>query len=378
MSWKKLWALVLLLVVLAPALGGAQTPEIEARRRELARIREQMRQAEQRAARADRQARSILGELQVIERDIDSTSTELRSLEARVRTTEREVQQLNRDLLNASLRLDARNSQLGVRLRALAERGAVSYLEVLLKARSFADFINRFLLLQTVINQDIAIYHAVQDEKAQVEDKKTAVETRQMELAALREQTRSRQANLQSRAQGRAAVFNRLTQDKEQAVRAHAELDRLAKEIDEIIRQLTARNLTGRGTGTFVWPTPGFTRITSPFGWRTHPIFRTREFHSGIDIGAPQGRNIVAADSGEVIYADWLGGYGRTVIISHGQFTTLYAHASTLLVEEGDKVAKGQVIARIGSTGNSTGPHLHFEVRNRGGTRLNPIDHVRP
>jgi len=378
MSWKKLWALVLLLVVLAPALGGAQTPEIEARRRELARIREQMRQAEQRAARADRQARSILGELQVIERDIDSTSTELRSLEARVRTTEREVQQLNRDLLNASLRLDARNSQLGVRLRALAERGAVSYLEVLLKARSFADFINRFLLLQTVINQDIAIYHAVQDEKAQVEDKKTAVETRQMELAALREQTRSRQANLQSRAQGRAAVFNRLTQDKEQAVRAHAELDRLAKEIDEIIRQLTARNLTGRGTGTFVWPTPGFTRITSPFGWRTHPIFRTREFHSGIDIGALQGRSIVAADSGEVIYADWLGGYGRTVIISHRQFTTLYAHASTLLVEEGDKVAKGQVIARIGSTGNSTGPHLHFEVRNRGGTRLNPIDHVRP
>jgi len=378
MSWKKLWALVLLLVVLAPALGGAQTPEIEARRRELARIREQMRQAEQRAASANRHARSVLGELQVIERDIDSTSTELRSLEARVRTTEREVQQLNRDLLNASLRLDARNSQLGVRLRALAERGAVSYLEVLLKARSFADFINRFLLLQTVINQDIAIYHAVQDEKAQVEDKKTAVETRQMELAALREQTRSRQANLQSRAQGRAAVFNRLTQDKEQAVRAHAELDRLAKEIDEIIRQLTARNLTGRGTGTFVWPTPGFTRITSPFGWRTHPIFRTREFHSGIDIGAPQGRNIVAADSGEVIYADWLGGFGRTVIISHGQFTTLYAHASTLLVEEGDKVAKGQVIARIGSTGNSTGPHLHFEVRNRGGTRLNPVDHVRP
>lgn len=378
MRWQKLWALVLLLVVLAPALGGAQTPEIEARRRELARIRDQMQQAELRAARADRQARSVLGELQVIERDIDRTSTELRSLEERVRITEREVQQLNRDLLSASLRLDTRNSQLGVRLRALAERGAISYLEVLLKARSFADFINRFLLLQTVINQDIAIYHAVQSEKAQVEEKKAAVETRQVELSALREQTRSRQANLQSRAQNRTAIFSRLTQDKEQAVRAHAELDRLAKEIDEIIRQLTARNLTGQGTGTFVWPTPGFNRITSPFGWRTHPIFRTREFHSGIDIGAPQGRNIVAADSGEVVWADWLGGYGRTVIISHGQFTTLYAHASTLLVEEGDKVAKGQVIARIGSTGNSTGPHLHFEVRNRGGTRLNPIDHVRP
>jgi len=378
MRWHKVWAMVMLLVVLLPALGVAQTPEIEARRRELARIRDQMRQAELRAASADRQARSVLGELQVIERDIDRTSTELRSLENRVRVAEREVQQLNRDLLSANLRLDTRNSQLGVRLRALAERGAVSYLEVLLNARSFADFISRFLVLQTVINQDIAIYHAVQDEKAEVEDKKAAVEARQVELSQLREQTRSRQANLQSRAQSRTAIFNRLNQDKVQAVRAHAELDRLAKEIDEIIRQLTARNITGRGTGTFVWPTPGFTRITSPFGWRTHPIFRTREFHSGIDIGAPQGRNIVAADSGEVIYADWLGGYGRTVIISHGGFTTLYAHASTLLVADGDKVAQGQVIARIGSTGNSTGPHLHFEVRNRAGTRLNPTEHVRP
>ncbi len=86
----------------------------------------------------------------------------------------------------------------------------------------------------------------------------------------------------------------------------------------------------------------------------------------------------MASDGGTVLWADWLGGYGRTVIISHGAFSSLYAHASTLLVEEGDIVTKGQVIARIGSTGHSTGPHLHFEVRNQAGTRLNPSDHVRP
>ncbi|MBT9135434.1 MAG: Murein hydrolase activator EnvC [Firmicutes bacterium] len=375
MRWRLTIVVTLLIVLLLPSVAGANV--IEARRRELARIRAQMQQAEQRAARADRQARSVLGELQVIERDIDRTTTELRSLENRVRVAEGEIRKLNGELVNANGRLNQRNEQLGVRLRALYERGAISYLEVLLNARNFADFVNRFFLLRTVINQDIFIYHAVQEEKAQVEDKKAAVELRQQELTTLREQTRVRQANLVNRAASRTTILNRLNQDKEQAVRAHAELDRLAKEIDEIIRQLQARN-RGTGTGTFVWPTPGFTRITSPFGWRNHPIFRTREFHSGIDIGARQGSNIVATDGGEVIWADWLGGYGKTIIISHGEFTTLYAHASTLLVADGDKVAQGQVVARIGSTGNSTGPHLHFEVRNRGGTRLNPVEHVRP
>jgi len=375
MRWRVAIALIILATLLLPSMAGAN--EIEARRRELARIRTQMQQAEQRAARADRQARSVLGELQVIERDIDRTTSELRSLENRVRVTERELRSLNGELTVANGRLLERRSQLGMRLRALYERGAVSYLEVLFTARSFSDFINRFFLLRTVITQDVFVYHAVQDEIEVVEDRKAAVEKRQQELTTLREQTRQRQTTLQSRAADRTTILNRLNQDKEAAVRAHAELDRLAKEIDEIIRQLQARNL-GRGTGTFIWPTPGFTRITSPFGWRTHPIFRTREFHSGIDVGARSGSNIVAADGGQVIWADWLGGYGRTVIISHGEFSTLYAHASALLVEEGEQVAQGQVIARVGSTGNSTGPHLHFEVRNRSGTRLNPVEHVRP
>jgi murein DD-endopeptidase MepM/ murein hydrolase activator NlpD len=336
-----------------------------------------MQEAERRAAAADQQARSVLGELQVIERDIDRTTRELRTLEGRLRTAESELRRLSRELDDAARRLARRNEQLGLRLRALYERGAVSYLEVLFQARSFADFINRFRLLRMVINQDIAIYQAVQEERAIVAERREAAEERRAEISSLREQTRAQQVSLQSRAANRTAILNSLNQDKQAAIRAYNELNRLAEELDRVIRELEARN-RGVGTGTFRWPVPGHTRITSPFGWRIHPIFRTREFHSGIDIGAPSGRNIVASDGGTVLWADWLGGYGRTVIISHGNFSTLYAHASTLLVEEGDRVTQGQVIARVGSTGHSTGPHLHFEVRNRAGTRLNPSDHVRP
>jgi len=373
---KRILAALAVGLLLLP-LGVEATTDLEARQRERRQVQQRMQEAEQRAAAADRQARSVLGELQTIERNIDRTTAEIRTLESRLRTAESELRRLTRELDDASRRLATRNAQLGLRLRALHERGAVSYLEVLFQARSFADFISRFSLLRMVIHQDIAIYHAVQEERTIVAERREEAEERRAEIASLRSEKQVQQTSLQSRAASRTAILNSLNQDKQAAIRAYNELNRLAEELDRVIRELEARN-RGVGTGTFTWPVPGNTRITSPFGWRVHPIFRTREFHSGIDIGAPSGRNIVASDGGTVLWADWLGGYGRTVIISHGNFSTLYAHASTLLVEEGDRVTKGQVIARVGSTGHSTGPHLHFEVRNQAGTRLNPSDHVRP
>lgn len=375
MRLRRVLAFLIIAVLLLPL--GVQANELDAKQKELQQIQQQMKAAEQRAAQADKQAKSVLTDLKAIEQEIDRTNNDLRTLENRLRTTENELKQLTNELHSAEQRLATRNQQLGFRLRALYERGAVSYLEVLFNARSFADFINRFMLLRTVVNQDIVIYHAVQQEKELVEDRKAAVEQKHREIAALREQTRSHQANLQSRAASRTSILNKLNQDKEAAIRAYNELDRLAKELDKVIKELQAKT-KGVGTGTFTWPTPGYTRITSPFGWRTHPIFKTQEFHSGIDIGAPMNANIVASDSGVVIYSDWLGGYGKTVIIDHGKFSTLYAHCNALLVKAGDKVAKGQVVAKAGTTGNSTGPHLHFEIRNEAGNRVNPTQYVKP
>jgi len=128
------------------------------------------------------------------------------------------------------------------------------------------------------------------------------------------------------------------------------------------ITQTEARNLGG-ATGTLTWPTPSTGYITSKFGYRIHPIYGYRKFHTGIDIGAGSGSNIVAADGGKVTLAGWNGGYGKCVIIQHtDKMKTLYGHCSSLLVSKGQQVAKGQTIAKVGSTGNSTGPHLHFEV----------------
>ncbi|MBI4734159.1 MAG: M23 family metallopeptidase [Rubrobacteridae bacterium] len=135
---------------------------------------------------------------------------------------------------------------------------------------------------------------------------------------------------------------------------------------------LSSSSLTIKGSGQLKMPCGA--RITSSFGWRFHPVLHYRRLHTGIDFGAPSGSTIMAADGGKVILAGWMGGYGNAVVISHGNgITTLYGHNSRLLVDVGDSVSQGQAIAKSGSTGLSTGPHLHFEVRVNG-TPKNPMN----
>ncbi|MBE3035267.1 MAG: M23 family metallopeptidase [Actinobacteria bacterium] len=126
---------------------------------------------------------------------------------------------------------------------------------------------------------------------------------------------------------------------------------------------------SGVGTGDMMWPVNG--PIMSPFGYRIHPILGYRKLHTGIDFGVGYGTPIHASDSGTVIYATWMSGYGNVIIIDHGRgISTLYAHQSSLAVGNGARVSRGQVVGYVGSTGFSTGPHLHFEVRVNG----NPVD----
>jgi murein DD-endopeptidase MepM/ murein hydrolase activator NlpD len=154
------------------------------------------------------------------------------------------------------------------------------------------------------------------------------------------------------------------------------ELEKQSAVVDKLINQLMDRTKK-YAEGAYKWPTPGYRRISSPFGMRMHPIYKKLKMHSGVDIDAPMGASIVAANSGKVIVAGWnTGGYGNYVIIDHGGgISTLYAHQSKILVSVGDVVKKGDVIGKVGSTGLSTGPHLHFEVR-VDGKPVNPTKYI--
>jgi len=131
------------------------------------------------------------------------------------------------------------------------------------------------------------------------------------------------------------------------------------------------------GTGVYTWPTPGYKVITSPYGMRYHPILGIRKMHTGVDIGAPMGATIVAADGGKIIHAGWMGGYGQVLVVDHGNgMSTLYAHLSSFIAGNGASVTKGQPIGRVGTTGWSTGPHLHFEVRENG-SPVDPMSYIK-
>ena len=186
------------------------------------------------------------------------------------------------------------------------------------------------------------------------------------------------QKNLEQAIKNNQSQINKLQTDRMACERAEKELAKQSRNISTMISRTSHGSDIKVSTG-FMKPLNSY-KITSPYGWRVHPIFKSRTFHSGVDMAAPYGTPIYASNSGKVIYSGWYGGYGKVVIVDHGQIngqntSTLYAHMSSMAVQVGEYVTKGQKVGNIGSTGYSTGPHLHFEVRRNGQTQ-NPMNYI--
>ncbi len=269
------------------------------------------------------------------------------------------------------------------RARIMYENGTSSYLEVLLGASSFGDFLSRIEMIKEIVEYDKKILaemkasrDAIKVARDAVAQEKANLEVKEVELANMK-------VELGYRLEAKQALLDQLYADEEQYAKAYeiaeAEEQKIQKEL-QAQAEKEAQNGTQTkytGTGRFVWPVPASQRVTSNYGYRIHPVYKTKKFHSGIDIGAGYGSDIVAAESGTVTTATYGSGYGKYVVVNHGSgITTLYAHCSSLLVKAGDKVTRGQVIAKVGSTGVSTGNHLHFEVRINGATQ-DPLKYVK-
>ncbi|MBK5251752.1 MAG: peptidoglycan DD-metalloendopeptidase family protein [Peptostreptococcaceae bacterium] len=230
-------------------------------------------------------------------------------------------------------------------------------------------------MVKKVYTHDVNLLKYMEEQKGIVAVKKMELETNKLRLVNSRSNKEAKAENLVVSRGNLSREKDALVQNKVELEKAVDELNALAKKIEEEIRR--KQSDAEYAGGIMTWPAPGYTRITSMFGYRIHPILKTKKMHTGIDIGVPANSSIVAAQSGTVIAAGYNGGYGKIVMIDHGGgIVTLYAHNNTLLVKEGDKVAKGQAISKSGSTGLSTGPHLHFEVRENG-EYVNPVPWVK-
>ena len=257
------------------------------------------------------------------------------------------------------------------------------YIEFLLNAKDINAFLDRLYFENIIIAHDKKRLQETKESAREILILKSRIEMQKKNLEANIETINKQQNDIQDAISKNEKLIEKLKTDRATWERAEKDLARQSKAISQMINQET-RKTQKEGvsvvvTGGFVKPVPG--RITSPFGWRVHPIFKRKIFHSGVDIGAPYGTPIKAANSGRVIFVGWYSGYGKVVIINHGNIngvptTTLYAHMSVTLAKQGTNVAKGSIIGKVGTTGYSTGPHLHFEVRQKGNP-TNPLNFIR-
>ncbi len=383
-SWLNLafcWILCISLVFL-PALPVNAVPKtsIETLKQQQQQIKQQRQGTIKERDRLNNLQTEAKKHLTGLEKNVQTTDGQIQDSELRLQLASDRLQQLEADLRVAEHSYQNRQASTIARLRFLQRSPNTQGWAVLLSSQNFSDFLSRRRQLKLVYQADQRILAKLSQQANQIIQQRTEVEGKKNEIDLIRQQLLVQKSDYQSQAQLQEQLILRLNSDRLALDAAQTQLERDSQALSTLIQQKiaaaeTAKTANRKGTtisGTGIFTFPSDAPTSSPFGWRVHPILGYRRFHAGLDFAASYGTTIRAADSGTVIMAGWYGGYGNAVIINHGKnITTLYGHTSQLYVQEGQTVQRGQPIAAVGSTGLSTGPHLHFEVR-RDGTPIDP------
>ncbi len=309
---------------------------------------------------------------------LEQASNNLQQSKNQYSNLEAQLAQMEKDLTASIAEFNKANVDMRKRIRQVYKNQRTGMFQLILTAKDLNSLLDVVYFEKIVLKKDYAKIVAVRAKSQKIALMKKGIEAKKIALAQSIQQINSQQKNIKYAIAQNQSMINKYKTDRKTYERAERELARQSASIQSMI----ARN---RGSSTVKVTSAGFMkpiggRITSPFGWRTHPIFNSRTFHSGVDIAGPNRGSIRASNSGKVIYSGWYGGYGKVVILDHGVVngrptTTLYAHMSSIRVGQGQFVKKGEVVGYEGTTGYSTGPHVHFEVRINGKPN-NPLNYI--
>ena len=313
---------------------------------------------------------SVMAELRRLEDQLALATRELDYIELQMSLTNEKIQETETEISNIQAKLDSQKAAFNARLVSMYKSARVSYAAVLLSSKSLSEFMAKLHYLRQIAVEDNTLISTYASQCAALAAKRQELDQEIRSLADLKASEEQKRASVASRSQDRERYLAQVQADRKSLEEALDQMERESEALNKVIADLQAK---GQKPQThklqMIWPVTGGW-ISSEYGNRLHPILGYYRWHSGIDYAVDYGTPIKAAEDGTVIFADSNGGYGNCVIIDHGGgVSTLYAHASKILVKVGQDVLKGQTIALVGSTGLSTGPHLHFEVRVNGETQ---------
>jgi len=436
MKKRKILCLIMASLLLITSALFSFAEEVNEVQDQLKEVEEQQQAIEAQIEENQMEESEIIEKIEEIEMKIIEGETEIESIESNITQVLEDIKITEQELADAKMNVEDKNELLGIRVATMYRKGNISYIEILLGSKDFSELLSNMDMIRKIADHDVQLIEELEGQVALVAEKQEVLETQKEELLVYQQDVENRVETLQvSRGTQKllrqeiqstiAGMEQELAEREEESQFLEGEIQRIEKEIQERIEaerraaeerarqeaeearleaERKAKEEAERAeaekaadeedveeavedeseedneesvvipTGNRSWPVPGYHRISSAYGYRTHPIFGDWRPHWGIDIPAPMGTPIVASLPGEVILTAYGPSYGNYVVIYHGDgLSTLYAHNSSNHVEAGDLVEQGQVIASIGSTGNSTGPHIHFEVRVNGDPKiLNP------
>ncbi|GAB4116896.1 MAG: M23 family metallopeptidase [Candidatus Caldatribacteriota bacterium] len=378
---KILVILVLVLLFCLPGNSESNNQEIDEEKARLKKIEEQMQTVKKELDNLQKEEKGYLEALHKIEKLLSETEKELNSIEKDIELVRKELTQLEDELAKNNQLLKERAKILEDRLREIYKHDRLNYLIILLNSKNFTDFLNYYQYIKSILKEDREIIENIAQQIREIEEKKLSLENRQEILDLLQKEVAKEKENIEYSLNAKKSIIDKINTQKAAYLKSLEELEQSSQEIKGIIEQIyqqqkeeaKAKPEIKQDSGTVLTPKKGIFalpvkgKVISNFGRQLNDDFNTYTFNSGIDISAPLGEVVKAAASGEVIYIGNIKGYGQIVIIDHGgRTTTLYAHLSKIIVQVGDQVKKGAIIAQVGDSGGVSTPRLHFEVRVEG------------